>query len=278
MSIEPTVIEQGVSMPWSSSHEVIQCEMTGLDHVLSVDLPARYDQLEAPPVIVCLDGPWLFGTMADAVRIMSTSREAPEAIVVGVSFAEPKVSEYMRQRARWYTPTPWNPPPEAGVKGVEASECGRADEFRAFVENQLLPLLAEGYRFGERWFAGHSFSALFGLHTMLQTPDLFDRWMLFSPSIWWDDRVILDAEEAFAAASEDLSSELFISVGSAEDDNSTAHLFAMRANAEELVRRLTSRGYDSLRLHQTLLDGGTHSSCIGQAVAKGLRAFHRGEI
>lgn len=264
--------------PWQIEHFNLIDRATGVEHLISVDLPARYDQLDAPPLVVVLDGPWLFGTVADAVRIMSTSRESPEAIVVGVSFTDTKVSDYFRQRARWYTPSRWKPPEEAGVKGVEADECGRAAEFRSFLIDGLLVELARRYRFGQRWLVGHSFSALFTLDTLFADPDAFDHWMMLSPSVWWDDRHVLSAEAAYADANTDLAATAFISAGSAEDDNAVAHLFRIRANAAELVERIESRNYPSLTLHYAVLDGGTHSSCLGHGVAKGLRAFHRGEI
>ena len=165
-----------------------------------------------------MDGLWTAGTMVDAVRIMSMAGEAPEAIVVGVSFAEDRMSEYMRQRARWFSPTPWEPPEAAGVKDISAEECGRADEHMGFVIDQLLPWLDAQHTTGDRWFYGHSFAALFGLRILFETPSTFNKWILASPSIWWDNRSIMAFEQRYAMNNDDLPASVFFSTGERETD------------------------------------------------------------
>ena len=105
-------------MPWPVDEFTMTCPDTGVEHLVSVALPVRHRSLERVPLLLCLDGPWTFGTVTDATRIMSMGGEAPEAAVVGLSFRDPSMGEYLRQRARWYTPTPWVPPEVTGVKGV----------------------------------------------------------------------------------------------------------------------------------------------------------------
>jgi uncharacterized protein len=260
-------------MLWETSTFTLTCDRSGLDHDISVGLPARFDKLDAPPVIVCLDGPWMFGTVLDATRIMSMSGEAPEAVVVGVSFTDQSMGEYLKQRARWYTPTAWVPPPETGVRGLEQDETGKVETFIAFLNDQLLPHLEARYRTGERWFVGHSFSALCGVRALLVKPEMFDRWLLASPSIWWHDRVILDMEEAYAEANDDLPAHVFLSAGTDEEDSDPVGTFRMTSNVAVLGSTLASRGYPNLKLTRMELDGDAHSSVIGNAISKGLRAL-----
>ncbi len=273
-------------MVWPISHIPLTCDETGTEHVVSIGLPARHDRLERAPLLVCMDGPWLFGTVLDATRIMSMSNEAPEAVVVGLSFADTGMGEYLRQRARWYTPTPWVPPAVTGVKGVTADECGRADDLRRFIARQVLPLvegeLMPGIEPSERWLIGHSFSALFGLRTLLAAPDMFDKWLLASPSIWWNDRSILGIEADYAAQHDDLAATVFTGHGELErgfdsisrtPEQDVGFEFRMGENVIELVERLRSRNYPGLTLTYTELPGDHHASSIGAAVSKGLRAL-----
>jgi len=209
---------------------------------------------------------------------MSFSGEAPEAVVAGISFTTDSSSEYTRVRARWFTPTAYVPPEVTGVRGVTADYCGHADALIDFVADQLLPELERRYGSGERWFVGHSFSALFGFNLLLQRAELFDRWLLASTSLWWDDRVMLDREAEYADAHDDLAAKVFLSAGGDEVSvGSDGHRFDMVANVAELARSLESRGYPSLSLTHVTLPRETHSSVIGAAVSAGLRALSSNE-
>ncbi|MEM9562113.1 MAG: alpha/beta hydrolase-fold protein [Actinomycetota bacterium] len=264
-------------MAWPVDEFTFPDPDTGVEHVVSVALPVRHATLERVPLLLCLDGPWMFGTVRDATRIMSMGGEAPEAAVVGLSFADRSMGEYLRQRARWYTPTPWVPPEVTGVRGVEASECGRAADLLRFIRRHLLPMV-EGDHLGgtpvsERWLIGHSFSALFGLRTLFTAPDAFDRWLLASPSIWWDDRSVLDREATWAAANDDLPARVFLSYGEQEATEFGDPRFEMGANVERLVETLRDRAYPGLELSHRVLPGDGHSSSIGAAVSHGLRSL-----
>ncbi len=264
-------------MAWPITEFPLVCDLTGLEHVVSVGLPVRHRSLEEMPLLVCLDGPWMFGTTLDATRIMSMSGEAPEAAVVGLSFADTSMGEYLRQRARWYTPSPWVPPTITGVKGVTAEECGRAAELQRFIADQLLPLVVadhlDGVEVSQRWLIGHSFGALFGLRALLTEPSLFDKWLLASPSIWWDDRSVLEFEADHAASNDDLAATVFTCYGEAERQPEEGTDFRMGDNVEELVVTLRGRKYPGLALSHQVLLGDGHASSIGPAISKGLRAL-----
>ena len=262
-------------MAWTETDFTLTCAQTGTEHAIHVATPFRYDALDSAPLIVCLDGVWTAGTVRDATRIMSMSGEAPEAVVVSVSFTDRTMSDYLRSRARWFCPTQWVPPEVTGVKGVEASDMGRALTYLALLRDQLLPRLEADYRISQRWVVGHSFSALFGLRVLFTEPALFDRYLLASPSIWWHDRVMFDIEAEYAATHDDLSARVFLSAGEREggDEPAADNAFAMRRNVEELVATLESRGYAGLSLSHAILPTESHSSTIGAAISRGLRAL-----
>lgn len=198
------------------------------------------------------------------------SGEAPEAIVVGLAFCEDRASEYFRERARWFTPTPWVPPEISGVKDVEASECGRALEHWRFIGEQLLPRLLTDYRVSERWFFGHSFAALFGLRRLFDEPTTFDKWLLASPSIWWDERSILSFEKAYAESHPDLQAKVIMTVGE-QEAAMFDETFGMVRNAKSLTDTLNDRKYPNLGLINQVLPGEGHSSTIGASISFGLR-------
>lgn len=264
-------------MAWSTETFDVTCDKTGLAQTVSIGLPVRHANLERAPLLLCLDGPWLFGTTLDATRIMSMSGEAPEAIVVGLSFTTDSMSEYINDRGRWLTPTPWVPPEITGVKGISADECGRADELLRFIADQILPLV-EAEHIGplgvsERWLIGHSFSALFGVRTLFAAPGLFDKWLLASPSIWWDGRTILSHESDYAERHSDLRAQVFVSYGELEHETPPGFDINLGRDADEFVERLRSRNYPGLQLTRAVMAGDAHSSSIGPAISKGIRAL-----
>lgn len=267
-------------MTWPVSEFTVVDDRTGLEQVVTVGLPVRHQSMESAPLLLCLDGPWMFGTVLDATRLMSMSGEAPEAVVVGLSFTDRSMSAYLRQRARWFTPTPFVPPPITGVKGIEAAETGRAAELQTFLADRLLPLIEAEHcgslQITERWFIGHSFSALFGLRALLTDNTLFDKWLLASPSIWWDDRSILTVEADHAGRSDDLPARIFTSYGEHEDGDYQEEIgydFRMGGNADDLVATLKGRNYPNLVLSHAVTPGDHHASTIGAAVSRGLRAL-----
>ena len=258
-------------MTWSDETFTLTDEQSGVAHRVSVATPFRYDSLDSAPLILCLDGAWVAGTVRDATRIMSMGGEAPEAIVVGLSFSDESMTDYLRSRARWFCPTPWVPPEIVGVKGTVASEFGQAATYLDFIRDQVLPRIEAEYRVSHRALVGHSFSGLFGLRTLLTEPHLFDRYLLASPSIWWDGRAIFDFEDAYAAEHDDLAARVFLSVGEGEKEFGSE--FNMAGNVVEMIERLTGRGYASLSVEHQTLPTESHNSTIGAAVSRGLRSL-----
>lgn len=257
---------------WITEHFDLTCASSQTVWRVDAALPNRYEQLDNPSVIVCMDAPWIWGTVRDAVRIMSFAREVPEAVVVGLSFAAPSTRDYSNLRARWFTPTAFMPPPETGVRDVDASFCGHGQTTIDLIESQLLPQLKERYGDGPRWYVGHSFSALLGLNMLFSRPAMFSRWLLASPSIWWDDRTILTNEEAWADQNADLAATVWMSAGERESGLDSS--YAMLENARALAETLTERHYPNLRVDFAELANESHSSTIGAAVSAGLRALH----
>ncbi len=252
--------------PFRTDDTLVVSPETGSHYVVTVEVPSRYryDDDTRYPVVVCLDGWWTFGAVRDAFRIQPLGRELPEAIVVAVSHADADIRRVIQLRAVDFTPTPAAAPPETGVT-LPAAEVGRADRFRRFLVDRALPSVAERFRISDdRTLVGHSFSALFGLDTLLAEPDAFGRWVLASPSVWWDDRIMFAREEAHAASATDLPARVFLSRGGLEDDGAFG-------GQEAFHDRLAARRYPNLDLRWRTFGGESHQSVIGSALTRGLR-------
>lgn len=68
-----------------------------------------------------------------------------------------------------------------------APKVGGSAAFRRFVREELMPEVRRRYRCsGETSIVGESLAGLFVVETFLLEPTLFDRYIAFSPSVWWN--------------------------------------------------------------------------------------------
>lgn len=234
--------------------------------------PTPNDQ--ATPIdvlVVCLDAPWTFGTAVDVMRLRGLGKELPTGAVVGIAHDTGNLREVVNLRAVDYTVSAYEPPPQIGVR-LAAHEVGKAPQFLSWLAGTVLPSLRERFAPRRVTFVGHSFSALFGLHVLFHQPDLFDSYVLASPSVWWDNRVMFDTEAEHAARTTKLAARVFMSRGGEEAGDWSPF--------DAFFEQLRRRNYEGLELHVRTLDGEFHNSVVPTAVATGLRtllAFPRSE-
>lgn len=76
----------------------------------------------------------------------------------------------------------------------EFPTAGGSAAFRAFIRDEVMPMVAKTYRTtGETGVIGESLAGLFIVETYLTEPDLFDNYAAISPSLWWDDERLAKA-------------------------------------------------------------------------------------
>ncbi|MVN75603.1 alpha/beta hydrolase [Hymenobacter sp. HMF4947] len=74
-----------------------------------------------------------------------------------------------------------------------APRVGGSAAFRTFLRTELLPTIRQRYRTtAESAIIGESLAGLFVLETFLQEPDLFDTYLAFDPSLWWNKGHLVD--------------------------------------------------------------------------------------
>lgn len=76
-----------------------------------------------------------------------------------------------------------------------APRVGGSQNFRTFLRDELMPLIERQYRTTkERAIVGESLAGLFVVETFVLQPELFDTYIAFDPSLWWNKEIL--AEEA----------------------------------------------------------------------------------
>lgn len=225
-----------------------------------VQLPEGYSSSHAHyPVLVVLDGEWLFDLARATVRFFSeidvVDVTIPRMIVVGIENTD---------RNRDYVPTrdPKDDP--------DFPTAGEADRFLRFLDQELLPLIDNQYRtVPSRIVIGWSFSGLFTMYSAAAMPDLFDAYLCIGPAIWWDDELVY---EMFQKARFDRPKRMVITLGSREEGGQV-HTATTR-----LLARFEEDPIEGLRVSHMEFDGVGHSWGIPAALDKGLQELFSGFI
>ncbi|MDQ6765298.1 MAG: alpha/beta hydrolase-fold protein, partial [Verrucomicrobiota bacterium] len=73
-----------------------------------------------------------------------------------------------------------------------APRVGGSDAFRKFVREELMPEVRARYRTtDETAVVGESLAGLWVVETLLVEPELFDTYIAFDPSLWWNNERLL---------------------------------------------------------------------------------------
>lgn len=147
---------------------------------------------------------------------------------------------------------------------------GGAAAFLRVLKEEIIPLVDRVYRTsGDRGLYGHSFGGLFATYALFEEPNLFTRYGITSPSLWWDYDALLRREPAFAKAHPSLAKAIYLSVGSEEGSNTIGITW-------QLMRQICSAAddgnYKGLRILAETLQGETHASPL--ALWRALRALY----
>ncbi|MFK0403822.1 alpha/beta hydrolase-fold protein [Microbacterium sp. NPDC090225] len=233
----------------------------GRDYKISVALPANYVETGDPyRVLYVTDANAEFGTAVEAARL-----NAPGTLVVGIGYDDPGQGFAASGVRRTLDLTP--------TEITADVPTGGAPEFLGFLRSELVPQIESEFHAdpADRALMGHSFGGLFATYALLHNDGLFHRFVIASPSIWWDDRTILDMEAAYADSHDALDARVFLSVGELEETTSG---FPMTSDMTNFARTLHGRHYDGLELGATVFADETHLSVIGAAFSRGLRFIY----
>lgn len=78
-----------------------------------------------------------------------------------------------------------------------APKVGESAAFRTFIRTELMPAVAARYRTtAETAIMGESLAGLFVVETLLLEPGLFDTYIAFDPSVWWNDGALVKSAAA----------------------------------------------------------------------------------
>lgn len=237
---------------------ILHSPETGTDYPIYIDEPQARASAEKIPAVLFMDGDDQFGSAVNAYqRLRGSDPSTRPLLLVGVGYGA-SYRKPQNKRARDYTPT--------AIVGEDGA--GGADPFLAFLTTTLWGELSKRYALSEteRGIAGHSLGSLLALYALFQPKPFFNRALVSSPSVWWDDRSILTIVEKLRDQQSVLPARAFLSVGEEDTPSMTGDLTL-------LEQQLSARPFAQLELIRKRYPNRDHYNAIDPAFEDGLRAL-----
>jgi uncharacterized protein len=186
----------------------VDSKLVGEVRNINVWTPPNYKEgKDSLPVMYMADGgiveedfPHIANTLADLIM----AKRIPPMILIGIANT---------QRRRDLS----GPTVIAADKEI-APVVGGSEKFRAFINEELFPEVNKRYRTtSQRSIIGESLSGLFVMETFLLTPNMFDNYIAFDPSFWWNDSYLVKTSKQHLSKYPNTNKRVWFASSSAED-------------------------------------------------------------
>ena len=172
------------------THKSFHSQFLASDRDILVYLPPGYEteKKRRYPVLYLHDGQNLFDGATSFIKGAEWQMDETAEALIAEKAVEPLIIVGIynagKDRIDEYTPTP-----DPKYKG------GKADAYGRMLVEELKPFIDAHYRTlrgaKQTGLGGSSLGGLVSLYLALKYPTVFGKVAVFSPSVWWDKRVIL---------------------------------------------------------------------------------------
>jgi predicted alpha/beta superfamily hydrolase len=204
-----------------------------------ISLPKNYEASDAKyPVLYLTDGLQNIWHVVGTLEVLTRTGSVPPMIIVGIESIN---------RARDFTLT----------ESENFPESGGGNKFLAFIEKELIPLIESNYRTNTyRLLEGHSLGGLFTASTLMAKPDLFDSYLIMSPSMWWNSEELTKSAKVFFKDNPSLDKAVFFGIGTFESGAD----YGMRKELKNFVDILSENQPVNLRFERKEIENEGHMS------------------
>ena len=239
----------------------IQSKLLGEKRILNIYLPEGYhaNDTTSYPVIYLLDG----SADEDFIHIVGLVQfnsfewvnKVPKSIVVGIANVD---------RRRDFT-FPTTIPEDKKAYPT----TGHSEKFISFIEKELLPFIEQTYRTtNSKTIIGESLGGLLATEILFRKPYLFNKYIIVSPSLWWNNGSMLD--HSFSKFEQ---TDIYIGVGK-EGLTPTTIPRVMEVDANVLADKIKSRNYQNVHVYFDYLPLENHGSIGHQAVYNAFKLMY----
>jgi len=234
--------------------------------ILNIYLPEGYNQSDSTryPVIYLLDGSADedFIHIAGLVQFNSFEwvNQIPKSIVVGIATVD---------RKRDFTfPTSI----ERDKKNYPTT--GHSDKFISFIEKELEPYIQSKYKTNtNKTIIGQSLGGLLASEILIKKPDLFNRYIIISPSLWWDNGSLLNQDSKISESIFNQQTAVYIAVGK-EGLTPTEIPRVMEVDANVLAEKIKGFKNNAVKVYFDYLPQENHATIMHQAVSNSFKFLY----
>ena len=235
---------------------------------LFISLPEGYHQSEEHyPVLYVTDANWCFNIFAN--QIVSWL-PVPEMIIVGIGYPTDDNDAINHLRSRDFLATQ----DQARKKAINENipwtvESGGGGAFLSFIREELFGFVDKQYRTKreDRTFFGFSWGGTFGVYTLFNQPDTFQRYIISAPDLSWDNQISFSYERDYANAFPALPVAVYFGIGTLDEDM-IEHNFSLLVHFHTAME---SRKYEGLKMKLGVYVDATHISAVMPTAYKGLQ-------
>ena len=225
--------------------------------ILNIYLPDGYhpDSLATYPTIYALDGSANedFPHIAGLVQFMNMYDLLPKSIVVGIANVD-------RYRDFTY-------PSSVKRDKKDIPTSGGSQKFINFIEKEVQPFIQKNYNTnGHQTIIGQSLGGLLATEILLKKPNLFDDYVIVSPSLWWDKQKLVDSAADFFRSHTTLTKKIYISLGKEHP--------IMHEVADKLVLAIRDSNSKNIELFYDPILEENHATILHRAVYAAFESFH----
>lgn len=175
------------------------------ERILNIYLPADYSDSINYPCIYVLDGSMDedFLHIVGVTQFFSLMFGMPPAIVIGIENVDRK------RDFTFHT--------ELEDLKKDFPTTGHSDAFIKFLKMEVQPYIQANFKCNEdRYIIGQSLGGLLATEILLKEPQMFNHYVIVSPSLWWDDESLLKSAKSTLEVQTNKPKYVFVAVGNKE--------------------------------------------------------------
>ncbi|HNP47721.1 MAG TPA: alpha/beta hydrolase-fold protein [Bacteroidia bacterium] len=233
----------------------LKSDVLGEKRIINVYLPDGYNPSDTIhyPVIYLLDG----SADEDFIHIAGLMqfcnfpwvKTMPPSILIGIANVD-------RKRDFTY-------PTRIEKDKKDFPTTGESAKFISFIEKELQPFVGTHLKTNsDKTIIGQSLGGLLATEILFKKPDLFNRYIIVSPSLWWDSESLLSLPLYPGTVSPEVKKQIYIAVGNEGE--------IMVSDAKKLVEKLSSPENKNMEVSYEYMGNEDHASILHEAV---YRAF-----
>jgi predicted alpha/beta superfamily hydrolase len=247
--------------------EEIQSKELAEKRILNIYLPEGYNPNDTTtyPVIYLLDG----SADEDFIHIVGLVQfnafewinQVPKSIVVGIASVD-------RQKNFTY-------PTTVQEQKKRFPTSGHSEQFMSFIEKELQPFIESKYKANDdKTLIGQSLGGLLATEVLLKKPTLFNRYIIISPSLWWDNGSLLNQSSLLLTENFNQQTGIYIGVGK-EGLTPTEIPRVMEVDANLLADKLKGTKSKTVSVFFDYLPQENHATIMHQAVSNAFKLLYR---